>query len=372
MTERVPFADPKRAVTALVGDLRAAVDRVLESGSYVLGDQVRGFETELATAFGASSAVGLASGTDAIELAIRALGLKSGAEVVTQANTCVPTVAGIERSGATPVLCDVDTNAGVMDPESLGAAISPRTQAIVPVHLYGQSSTMEPVLALAKSHRIPVIEDCAQSHGSTYRGEPIGTMGAVGCFSFYPTKNLGALGDAGAAITHDEALAQRLRLLRQYGQSDRYNSEIQGVNSRLDELQAAILRVKLPGLDTRNRRREEIAAVYGEALANTAVAPLRQWRDRRHVFHLYVVRCPDRDRFRAEMEHRGVETLIHYPIPIHRQHAYRALSNGPVPLTNAEELAEEIVSLPLFPEMTDSEVARVAQAAAESARTLSY
>jgi dTDP-4-amino-4,6-dideoxygalactose transaminase len=358
---QVPFADLKRGTVALRAELDAAAARVLDSGWYVLGEEGRAFEQEFAAFVGSGFAVGVANGTDAIELALRALGIGPGDEVITQANTCVPTVAGIERAGAAAVLCDVEPEAGTMDPESVRAAIGARTRAIVPVHLYGQCADVDAILEVAGD--IPMIEDCAQAHGAELRGRAAGTMGTLGCFSFYPTKNLGALGDGGTVTTSDEALAERLRLLRQYGQTDRYHHEERGVNSRLDELQAAFLRVKLAHLRAGNERRAAIAAAYDEALAGTEARPLARLPERRHVFHLYVAELPDRDAFQERLADAGVGTLVHYPEPVHGHPPYRSLGDGPVTLSNAERLAKHVVSLPLYPELTDEEVHHVGRSA---------
>ena len=333
----------------------------------MLGEEGRRLEEAFAAYCGVEHAVGVASGTDAIELALRALGIGAGHEVVTQANTCVPTVAAIERAGATPVLCDVEPEAGTMIPDSLAQVVGERTGAVVPVHLYGQCADMAVIRKIAAERGIPVVEDCAQAHGAELEGARAGSWGALGCFSFYPTKNLGGLGDGGMVVTADAALADRLRLLRDYGRTDRYRHAAAGANSRLDELQAAVLRVKLPRLDAGNQRRAQIAAAYREALADTPVEPLRQLPRRRHVHHLFVVRAPHRGRFQAELRRCGVETLIHYPYPIHRQPAYEHLA-GRTDLTGSERLAEQVVSLPLYPELTDSEVEAVAAAAADAAR----
>jgi len=361
---RVPFADLKRSTAALRNDLDGAVQRVLDSGRYVLGEEGRAFEAEFALFAGSRFAVGVASGTDAVELALRALGIGPGDEVVTQANTCVPTVAGIERTGASPVLCDIDPEAATMDPESLRRAIGPRTKAIVPVHLYGQCADVDAILDAAG--KVPVVEDCAQAHGASLRGRGAGTMGVLGCFSFYPTKNLGALGDGGVVTTNDDELAAQLRLLRQYGQVDRYRHVERGVNSRLDELQAAILRVKLPHLFSANERRRQIAAIYDEAFAGTPARPLRRLPDRQHVFHLYVADIPDRESFRAQLAQVGVGTLVHYPEPVHGHEPYGSLANGPADLSHSEWLAGRIVSLPLYPELREDEVAHVASASREA------
>jgi dTDP-4-amino-4,6-dideoxygalactose transaminase len=363
----VPFLDLKRGVQALRPQIDAAMQRVTASGWFILGDEARAFEAEFATACEADHAVAVASGTDAIELALRALEIGPGDDVVTQANTCVPTVAAIVRAGAKPVLCDVEPQAGTMDIDSLATALGPRTRAIVPVHLYGQCADVEAIAALGKDHGIAVVEDCAQAHGARLRGRHAGTVGVMGCFSFYPTKNLGALGDAGAVTTDDGELAERLRRLRNYGQTDRYRHAEAGVNSRMDEFQAAILRAKLPHLEAWSLRRAEIAAVYSEALKGTGAEPLALLPDRRHVFHLFVVRAHNRESVQTELERRGVQTLIHYPHPIHHHEPYADLGLNR-DLARSEELASSVVSLPLFPELTDAEVSAVADAARESAR----
>ena len=360
----VPFVNLARAADALRPELDAAAAGVIYSGSFVLGDEGRAFEHEFGSAIGTAHAVGVGSGTDAIELALRSLGIGHGDEVVTQANTCVPTITGIARTGATPVLCDVELDGGTMDPDSLRAAIGPRTRAVVPVHLYGQCADIDVLHEAAGD--LQLVEDCAQAHGAELRGRAAGTMGTLGCFSFYPTKNLGALGDGGAVVTDDGVLADRLRLLRHHGQSERSNHVIHGANSRLDELQAALLRVKLPHLEVWNRRRAEIAARYAAALEGTPVRPLPVLPERRHVFHLYVVQARKRDRFRAELERRGVGTLIHYPHPVHHYEPYRELG-ARVPLEHSERFCERVLSLPLYPELTDAEVETVAGAAREAA-----
>lgn len=287
-----------------------------------------------------------------------------GDEVVTQANTCIPTVAAIERTGARPILCDVHAGSATIDPESLRAAVGPGTRAIVPVHLYGQVGSLADVLQVAGERDIPVVEDCAQAHLATDGERYAGTLGA---FSFYPTKNLGAIGDGGAVVCHDEELAGRLRRLRVYGQSDRDCHSERGVNSRLDELQAALLRVKVPHLAAWHERRNAIARRYDVALRDTPARPLERLPAREHAYHLYVVRVPERDAFRAALEQRGVGTLIHYPRPVHGHAGYRDLDDGRVSLTRSERLAGEIASLPMFPELKDSEVDRVAEAAREAA-----
>jgi dTDP-4-amino-4,6-dideoxygalactose transaminase len=338
--------------------------RVLERGWFVLGGEGQAFEAEFADFCGAAHAIGVASGTDAIELALRALEIGPGDEVVTQANTCVPTVSAIERAGARPVLCDVEPEAGTMDPESLRGAIGEKTRAVIPVHLYGQCADVDAIAAVAREANVEVIEDCAQAHGAELRGRGAGTIGRMGCFSFYPTKNIGAFGDGGAIVTNDDELAERVRLIRQYGQTDRYVHVTRGVNSRLDELQAAVLRVRLPYVAGWNDRRREIAASYTEALIEKPVRPLRVLEGRHHVFHLFVVETDDRAPLRAHLDDRGIRTLIHYPHPVHGHEPYRTLGVGSVPLSVSERLCERIVSIPLYPELTDAEVEAVAAALA--------
>jgi dTDP-4-amino-4,6-dideoxygalactose transaminase len=364
----LPFVDLGRAVGAVREELDAALAEVLESGHFILGDRCASFEAEFAATMSVEHAVGVASGTDALEIALRALDVGPGDEVVTQANTCIPTVAAILRTGARPVLCDVEPEAGTMDPSSLEGAIGSQTRAIIPVHLYGQCGDMDAIGAVAASAGVPLVEDCAQAAGAEFRCRKAGSMGVAGCFSFYPTKNLGALGDAGAVVTDDSRLAARLREIRHYGQSGRDRYATIGVNSRMDEVQAAILSVKLPRLERWNDRRAEIAAVYTRALADTQVKPLRMLMLGRHVFHLFVVRAPQREALMARMRDRGIATMIHYPVPIHGHQAYRNLVRTPVSLDAAELLSELVVSLPLNPELSDDEVERVAAAARASAK----
>ena len=358
----IPFNDLGRGVAALRTELDAAVARVLDSGWFVLGGEGRAFEEEFAASLGAAHAVGVASGTDAIELALRALELSPGDEVVTQANTCVPTVAAIERAGATPVLCDVEPKAGTIDLDSLRGALGERTRAVIPVHLYGQCADVDAILELCEPRGVAAVEDCAQAVGGKLRGRHAGTIGRLGCFSFYPTKNLAALGDGGAVVTDDDRLAERLRLVRQYGQADRYRHVTEGVNSRLDEVQAAVLRTRLPYLPRWNERRAEIALMYVEALGGGPVRPLALLPERRHVFHLFVVDAPDRNTLAAHLERHEIATLVHYPTPVHGHPPYRRLGDGPVPLTVSERLSEHILSIPLYPELRDDEVDHVAAA----------
>lgn len=353
---RVPFLDLHRATERIRPALNAAIARVIDGSWFVLGEEVKAFEYEFAEACGVEHVVGVASGTDAIELGLRALKVGRGDEVITQANTCVPTVAAIVRAGATPVLCDVDLETATIDPRSLQAAISARTRAIVPVHLYGQCAPMEQIRAIATAHDLAIVEDCAQALGATSTIGAAGTHGQVGAFSFYPTKHLGALGDAGAIVTPDSTLAERARQLRQYGFDAAHKARESAVNSRLDELQAAILRVKLPLLARDHGRRRAIAARYDAALADTQVNPLRTISGHVHSFQSYVVRVANRGCFRQELDRLGVQTLIHYPTPIHHEPAYRELPRASTGLARAEQLTGEVVSLPIYPELSDEEL----------------
>jgi dTDP-4-amino-4,6-dideoxygalactose transaminase len=362
--DRAPsFAGQLEQYTAIRGEIDAAVERVLRSGWYILGKEVESFEREFAAYCGVEHAVGCASGTEAIALALMALGVGPGDEVLTVANTAVPTVSAVSMTGAKPVFADID-DYFLMDPAKIEAAITPRTKAVVPVHLYGQMADMDAIGAVAARHGIPVVEDCAQAHGAEYKGKRAGTYGAMGCFSFYPTKNLGCYGDGGAVTTRDAALYERLVMLRNYGQEKRYYHTIKGINSRLDEIQAAILRAKLAHLDEWNERRREAAAWYSEALGGVCDVP-RARADARHVYHLYVIRTEDRDGLKTRLEKDGVTTLMHYPVPVHLQRAYADLGyrRGDLPAT--EKATGEILSLPMHPALSRDGVRYVCERVVE-------
>lgn len=349
----------KNQFRALESGIREAIDRVLERGWFVLGEELESFEHAFAAYLGVRHAIGVGSGTDAIHLALRAAEVGAGDEVITVANTAVPTLAGISASGATPVLVDIDPDTFTLDPALLDRAVTERTKAIVPVHLYGHACDMDPILAVAKSRGLAVIEDCAQAHGARYKGRACGTFGAAAAFSFYPSKNLGAYGDGGAVATNSAALDERLRMLRNYGEETRYHHVCQGFNSRLDELQAAVLGVKLPHLDAWNDARRAHAARYREVLEGL---PLRlpseaEWAT--HCYHLYVVRSPDRDALRQHLQAEGIGTQLHYPVPVHLQEAYAFLDKGPGSFPQSEEAASEVLSLPMYPELTSDDVAQV-------------
>lgn len=356
----IPFFDLTKQYESIRAELDAAAARVMKSGWYILGPEVLAFESEFAAFHGVKHAVGVGSGTEALHIALLALGIGAGDEVVTVPNTAVATVAAIELTGARARLCDVRPDTMLMDVDALAAAITPRTRAIIPVHLFGQSADLGPILELARPKGIFVLEDCAQAHGATYRRRRVGAWGDIAAFSFYPTKNLGAYGDGGAIITNDDALAERVKLLRQYGWRERYTSDIKGMNSRLDEMQAAILRVKLKHLDAWNAARRERAALYTECLRS--VTPPREMPYGQAVYHLYVVQSPRRDELAAHLKARGIGTAIQYPFPIHLQPAYQNLGYPAASLPVAERLAREILSLPLYPELSLDDVRGVADA----------
>jgi dTDP-4-amino-4,6-dideoxygalactose transaminase len=360
----VPFLDLGRHAAASREDLEDAFATVLGSGRLIGGPALERFETAFAGYCGAAHAVGVNSGTDAIALGLRALGIGPGDEVITAANTCVATATGIVASGATPVLADVDEETWTLDPASAEQAITERTRALVPVHLYGQCADLAPLAELARARGLKLVEDAAQAHGAEYAGERPGAVGDATAYSFYPTKNLGALGDAGAVVTNDPELAERLRMLRSHGEraDARGIAVTPGVNSRLDEIQAEVLSRRLARLDEGNARRRRLAAFYREELAGTALRLPVEGPGRVHAWHLFVVLAEDRERFRARMLEQGVETLVHYPEPIHRQAAYAQLGGG-VPLSVSERLCTQVVSLPLYAELTDAEAEQVAAAA---------
>ena len=360
MPPTVPFNDLRPAHHLFADELQAAAKRVLESGWYVLGPELEAFEAELAAYHDVPHAVGVASGTDAIELALRALGIGPGDEVITVAYTAVATVCAIERAGALPVLVDVDETTFTMDPRAAAAAVGPRTRAIVPVHLYGHPADVDSLGALATRHGLALVEDCAQAHGARWRGRRVGTFGELGAFSFYPTKNLGACGDAGAVITADPQLATRLRELRNYGQRERHLHVGPGHNSRLDELQAALLRVKLSRLDALNGERRRLAAEYSRRLATVRTPAAHP--EAEHVYHLYVVRHARRDGLRQHLARAGVETAVHYPRAVHQQPALSRLAAAGRDLAVTERLVTEILSLPLFVGLTEEQLATVVEA----------
>lgn len=370
----IPQTDPHAAYLSHKAEIDAAISRVLQSGWYILGQEVANFERGFAAYIGAPCAIGVASGTDAIQLALRASGIGAGDAVLTVSYTAIATIAAIELAGATPVLVDIDRVTFTMDPGKLEETIVRYRQqkpagghlkAIVPVHLYGHPADMPAILEIAQRHELLVIEDCAQAHGAALHGRKAGTWGHLAAFSFYPTKNLGALGDGGMVVTGDPAVAEQVRILREYGWKERYVSSVPGLNSRLDELQAAILRVKLPYLDAENGNRRRIAAAYNRLLAATEVVLPTTVPGAEPVYHQFVIRTPQRDALRACLLGQGIRTLIHYPQPAHLQPAYAGRLESCGPLPYSEQAAREVLSLPIYPELPAAHVTQVAGAIVE-------
>ena len=351
----IPCSDPLAQYRAHGAGIDAAVARVLASGHYILGNEVTAFEAEFAAYCGLPHGIGVGSGTEALHLALRGCGIGAGDEVITVSHTAVATVAAVELAGATPVLVDVEPGFLTIDPAAVEAAVTPRSKAVIVVHLYGQVAALDRLVPIARARGLKVIEDCAQAHGAHSGGRKAGSIGDVGCFSFYPTKNLGALGDAGMVVTGDDSIAARARTMREYGWAERHISAVPGWNTRLDEVQAAILRVKLPYLDADNVRRRAIADRYDSGLAGLALA-LPQRRDGvSHAFHLYVVRSNRRDALRAHLGAAGVDALVHYPVPVHRQPAYAGRGLHRQTMTETEHAAAEVLSLPMFPQLTPTD-----------------
>ena len=340
-------SDPKAQYLDYKDEITASINAVLENGHYILGEEVQHFENEFAAFNQVGHCIGVASGTDALILALKAAGIRQGDEVITPSHTATATVAAIRQTGAQPVFADIDSASYTMDPEQLENCVSPSTKAIIPVHLYGHPADMDAIGKFAKRHSLIIIEDCAQAHGAEIAGNKVGSFGDMACFSFYPTKNLGAIGDGGAVITNNPELARKLRQLREYGWQEKFVSEIHGMNSRLDEIQAAILRVKLRHLDEFNRKRKAIAASYSDALSdfNVVLPSIRE--NCSHVFHLYVIRTRAREQLLQHLAEHDIYAGVHYPVPVHQQPAYADAKYLPV----TESIVKEIVSLPIYPEL---------------------
>lgn len=365
----VPFNDLKRQYRRIEKEILAATKRVYESGSYILGEEVSAFEKEFARYCGVRYGVGVGSGTEALSLSLKAAGIGEGDEVVTSANSFIATALAISFTGAKPLFVDIDYRTYNMDPNGLELFLKRRmaragwkkVKAILPVHLYGHPAEMNSILEIANQYGLLVIEDACQAHGAMYGGKRTGSFGAFGCFSFYPTKNLGGYGDGGMVVTNHLRFYEKLRLLRCYGEKRKYEHRIKGGNSRLDELQAAVLRVKLKYLDQWNEERREKASRFSERLASLGIVCPLERKGSRHVYHLYVVRTGKRDALQRFLKKRGIDTLIHYPIPIHQQKAFKELGyrRGDLPLT--EQYSRKILSLPFFPEIKESEMEEVAR-----------
>lgn len=358
---QIPFFELNRQYLSIQAEIDQAVARVFRSGWYILGEELKAFEIEFSAYCRSRYAVGVGSGTDALQLALLACGVKAGDEVITVPNTAVPTVVAIVAAGARPVMVDIDPKTYTMDPERLKSYLESQSlplkaKAVVPVHLYGHPADMGPIIEIAKKYELRVIEDACQAHGAEYCGTRVGTLGDAGCFSFYPTKNLGGYGDGGMVVVNEESLANNLRMLRNYGEESKYKNAVYGYNSRLDELQAAVLRVKLRHLDEWNQRRRSIAELYRKLLTCSGLSLPCEAAYAKHIYHLYVVRSPERDSLQQKLKEQGISTSIHYPMPIHYQKAYQGLGyvRGDFPVS--ERFSSEILSLPLYPELTDEQI----------------
>ena len=357
---RIPLVDLRAQYRSIKPEIDAAIAEVLDGAQFALGPAVDAFERDFAAYCGATHAVAVNSGTSALHVALLAAGVRPGDEVVTVPFTFIATVAAIEYAGARPVFVDIDPDRYTMDPAALERVITPRTRAIVPVHLFGHPADMDAITAVARVHKLVVIEDACQAHGAEYEGRRAGSLGDIGCFSFYPVKNLGAYGEGGAAVTSNPGYADTMRLLRSWGERTRYEHTIRGFNYRMDGIQGAILGVKLRHLDAWTEARRTRARAYDQLLAGTPVITPRQLPAVRHVYHAYAIRLPRRDAWRVRLQEMGVQTAVHYPIPVHLQPAYRDLGyeSGDFPV--AEALGREILSLPIYPEITDGQIGEVA------------
>ena len=360
----IPVADPKGDTLRYQAAIQQVMERVLHSGYYILGPEVQAFEEEFAAWLNVQHCIGVASGTDALALALRSCGIGQGDEVITVSLTAVATVAAIEQIGAVPVFADIDPLTRCLDPALLPALLTKRTKAIVPVHLYGQPAPMPVIMDFAAGHGLMVVEDCAQAHGAEIAGQRVGSFGHAAAFSFYPTKNLGAVGDGGAVVTSRDDLAETCRALRQYGWKERFISTVPGINSRLDELQAAILRVKLPFLADDNQLRRQLGEQYCTAMTGSDLTPPSQIAGTMHAMHLFVAETPKRDELRVFLQGYGIATALHYPKPVHHQPAYLGRIRGGANLPATDTTTERIVTLPLFPSLDSQRVKRICEALA--------
>ncbi len=356
----IPFIDLKREYAEISEEINQAIQGVLENGWFILGEEVKRFEQEFSRYIGTKYAIGVNSGSDALFLGLKALGIGKGDEVITVSHTFISTVDAIVRNGAKPVFVDIDAYTYCIDITKIEERITKRTRVLLPVHLYGHPADMQPLMEIAKKHRLFVIEDACQAHGAEYKGKKLGSLGDIGCFSFYPVKNLGAYGDGGMVVTRNQGVATRLRMLRNCGQSQKYYHDFVGVNSRLDEIQAAILRVKLKHLDEWNERRRKAAKIYDRLLRDAGVIIPVEKKYAKHVYHLYVIRDKKRDRLQQRLLANGIQTQIHYPIPVHKQKAYAELGHAAkLPVT--ERICNEILSLPMHPFFREDEIQAIVE-----------
>ena len=346
--QNILFFDLKRQYSQIKKEIDHAINRVLSSGYFILGSEVKAFEEDFAKYCGTHFGIGVASGTEALYIALLACDIKSGDEVITVANAGVPTISAITLTGAKPIFIDINQRNYNMDVSMIEEKITTRTKVILPIHLYGQCADMDPILKISKKYNLKVIEDTCQAHGALYRGKKAGSIGDIGCFSFYPTKNLGGYGDGGIVVTNNELLAEKTKMLRNYGQAESDRQKLKGINSRLDEIQAAILRAKLKHLDDWNKTRHELASIYNKNITNQLIIKPKEMAYGTHVYHLYVIRCKYRRQLRYYLEQNEIQTVIHYPVPLHE-------------LRVTEECARMILSLPLYPEITKEEIYRVCE-----------
>jgi dTDP-4-amino-4,6-dideoxygalactose transaminase len=358
----IPLVDLQTQYQGICEEIQTAISRTLVSGQFVLGPEVATFEKEFAAYCGAAHGVGVNSGTSALHLALLAAGIRAGDDVITVPFTFVATVAAIRYVGANPIFVDIDPASYTMDVSRLEAALTDKTKAIIPVHLYGQPVDMDPLMAFARQHKLAVIEDAAQAHGARYKGRPVGSLGDYGCFSFYPGKNLGAYGEGGMIVTNEDAAADRLRLLRDWGAREKYHHDTLGFNYRMEGIQGAVLRVKLRYLNAWNQRRRDAAGLYSQLLEPETCAVPSIMPFAEHVFHLYVVRVKEREAMQRFLQAKGISTGIHYPIPVHLQKGYALAAYPPGAFPVAERAAREVLSLPLYPEITPGQVEMVARA----------
>jgi dTDP-4-amino-4,6-dideoxygalactose transaminase len=356
----IPMVDLQGQYRALEAELKPAVESVMASGAYVNGPDTKQFTQEFAAFLQAGHAVPCANGTDALHIALRSLDIGPGDEVITSTFTFIASAGTISLTGATPVFADIEDDSFNLDPAAVEAAVTPRTRAIVPVHLYGRPANMDRIMEISRKHKLAVVEDCAQAAGATYKGKMVGTIGTIGCFSFYPSKNLGCYGDGGMIVTGDAQLAERMRATCDHGSRERYYHDTVGFNSRLDSVQAAILRIKLRHLKTWNEGRRAAARMYGEALASSGVRLPQESADSVHVYHQYTIRHSERDRIQQQLQKAGIASAIYYPVPLHLQKTYASLGHSRGAFPVAEKATAEVLSLPMYPELTRELIDRVA------------
>lgn len=365
MTNFIPVSNPKARFVKSYNELLTAFDAVINQGNYILGNEVTSFEKEFADYTGVNYCIGVANGTDALAIALRALGVKYGDEVITVSHSAVATVAAIEMIGAIPVFADIDSDTRCIDPTKIESLISAKTKAIIPVHIYGQPAKIKEIISIGQKYHLKILEDCAQAHGAKTGSQKVGSFGDAAAFSFYPTKNLGAIGDGGAIVTNSFEVYQNALAIRQYGWHKRYISDFPGVNSRLDELQAAFLRIKLKELDADNKRRNEIAAKYSRAFKDLNLQVPASLEGTYHAYHLYVIECEKRDELAKFLEAKNIGSALHYPLAIHQQPAYLGRIRGADNLPNTEKLYKKILTLPMYPELKDDEVDLIISAVRE-------